>query len=88
MPSWAVILAGGIGKRFAPLSTPERPKQFLDLYGDATLLQHTARRLVACVDASRLLVATNAQHVPLVRQQLPELPKSHIIGEPKGKNTA
>ncbi len=87
---WALIMAGGEGRRLRPLSTPERPKQFLEFYGAASLLQQTYARLTAGRRFARdhIVVATNARHLALARSQLPRLPAHRFIGEPVSKNTA
>ena len=84
----AVIIAGGSGTRFWPLSTPRRPKQFLRLFGERTMLQHTFDRLRCLVPAERVLVLTAERFVPLVLEQLPQLPTANVIGEPTGRDTA
>lgn len=84
----AVIMAGGMGTRFWPLSTPSRPKQFVTLFGERSLLQMSFDRLRGLVPPERVLVLTNAAHVSLVREQLPELPDGHVIGEPIRRDTA
>ena len=66
-----VIMAGGTGTRFWPLSTEERPKQFLDLFGDRTLLQKSFDRFSNLVPSERILVLTNAAFVSIVKEQLP-----------------
>lgn len=83
-----VIIAGGSGTRFWPLSTPHRPKQFLRLFGERTMLQHTFDRLRRLVPAEHVLVLTGERFVPLVHEQLPELPRANVIGEPAGRDTA
>ncbi|NLG66665.1 MAG: mannose-1-phosphate guanylyltransferase [Actinobacteria bacterium] len=83
-----VVLAGGAGTRFWPLSTQDKPKQFLTLLGDRSLLQ-TGYRLASLIAPSeRILVLTNEAFVPLVREQLPDLPHANIIGEPVRRDTA
>ena len=83
-----VIMAGGAGTRFWPLSTKERPKQFLDLFGDRTLLQKSFDRVSSLVPPERILVLTNAAFVSIVKEQLPDVPVENIIGEPTRRDTA
>jgi len=83
-----VIMAGGSGTRFWPLSLPSKPKQFLTLFGQRTMLQHTFDRLDGLVSAERVLVLTNSRYVDLVRQQLPELPAANVVGEPVARDTS
>jgi mannose-1-phosphate guanylyltransferase len=85
---YAVILAGGGGTRLWPLSRPERPKPFLRLLGDETLIQKTVHRLSPLIKPSDVYVIAERRHLPLVAEQLPELPPAHLIGEPMGRNTA
>jgi mannose-1-phosphate guanylyltransferase len=82
---YVVILAGGGGTRLWPLSRPERPKPFLPLLGEGSLLQRTVRRLEPLVDAADVTVVTEGRYVPLVREQLPGV---RAIAEPMGRNTA
>jgi len=84
----AVIMAGGMGTRFWPLSIPQKPKQFITLFGDRSLLQMSFDRLRGLVPPERILVLTNAAHAALTREQLPELPEGHVIGEPVRRDTA
>ena len=83
-----VIMAGGAGTRFWPMSTEERPKQFLKLYGDRSLLQQSYDRIKGLVQDERILVLTNQALVSLTAEQLPDLPGSNIIGEPLRRDTA
>jgi mannose-1-phosphate guanylyltransferase len=85
---WAVILAGGVGSRFWPLSTPLVPKQFLPLVTDAPLLVDTVRRLAPAVPPERTLVITNASHLDAVRALVPTIPPNNVIGEPHAAGTA
>lgn len=89
-PFYGVIMAGGSGERFWPLSTPERPKQFLDLERcGRSLLQATFERLLPVTGGSeRLFVITAAHYAPLVREQLPELAADNLIVEPTPRDTA
>lgn len=82
-----VIMAGGAGTRFWPLSTKQRPKQFLRLFGERTLLQMSFDRLKGLVPPDRILVLTNLDFVSLVREQLPELPEENVVGEPYRRDT-
>jgi len=85
---WAVVLAGGIGSRFWPLSTPRRPKQLLPLVGKDPLLVEQLKRLRPIVPLSRTLVLTNASLVGPVARAIRSLPKKNIIAEPKPAGTA
>lgn len=87
MNRWAVILAGGVGSRFWPLSTPQRPKQLLPLVDDAPLLVNTVRRMAPSVPAERTLVITNASLADAVRSVLPTLPAENVIAEPRAAGT-
>ncbi|MBL9122029.1 MAG: mannose-1-phosphate guanylyltransferase [Planctomycetaceae bacterium] len=84
----AVIMAGGSGTRFWPESRNARPKQLLRLAGDSTMLQATVARLGRLVPVERMLIATNQSLVPAIAAQLPELPKSALLGEPCKRDTA
>ncbi len=83
----AVVLAGGSGERFWPLSTPEKPKQFLNVFGGASLLRQSVWRLEAMASAEDVFVVTSGKHVALTRQELPEVPAAHIVGEPCRRDT-
>ena len=88
MSRWAVVLAGGVGSRFWPLSTPERPKQLLPLVTDKPLLRDTIDRLAPIVDPSHTLVLTSANLVKSIRALLPPIPRENIIAEPRPAGTA
>ncbi|HEX2778450.1 MAG TPA: sugar phosphate nucleotidyltransferase [Gemmatimonadaceae bacterium] len=88
MSRWAVVLAGGVGSRFWPLSTPERPKQLLPLVDGAPLLRNTLDRLAPLVPAARTLVLTNASLIAPIGELAPELPRENIIAEPRPAGTA
>jgi len=75
----ALIMAGGKGTRFWPLSTEEKPKQFINLIGEETMIQMTVSRIRPIVPIERIFVCTGERYVNLVKEQLPELP---------GRNTA
>jgi len=82
-------MAGGVGSRFWPMSTEERPKQFLDVLGiGKTLIQLTYDRLLSVVPAENVYIVTNESYVDLVKAQLPELERGQILTEPERKNTA
>ena len=84
-----VIMAGGVGSRFWPLSTPEYPKQFIDILGcGRTLIQLTMDRFKGVCPMDNFWVVTNAKYVDIVRQQLPDIPAYHILAEPAARNTA
>ena len=86
---WAVIMAGGSGTRFWPLSRDKCPKQFLSIVGDRSLLQQTWDRSVRVVgSADRVLVVTSAALAKLTREQLPELAPDNLLAEPEARNTA
>lgn len=89
MNNHVVIMAGGVGSRFWPLSTPEYPKQFIDILGcGRTLIQLTVDRFKGLAPMSNFWVVTNAAYVDIVKQQIPEMPASHILAEPAARNTA
>ena len=88
MSRWAVVLAGGVGSRFWPLSTPERPKQLLPLISDKPLLVDSIDRLGPIVDPDHTLVLTNENLVQSIRKLLPGIPKKNIIAEPRPAGTA
>ena len=84
-----VIMAGGVGSRFWPMSTAECPKQFIDVLGTGkTLLQLTVERFGSLVDPSNIWVVTNENYASIVAQQLPDMPKGNILCEPCRRNTA
>ncbi len=84
----ALIMAGGGGTRFWPRSRQKRPKQFLTLSGERTLLQQAYDRIEAQVPPTATWVITSAAHQEETARQLPQLPASHIVGEPCGRDTA
>lgn len=86
---YCVIMCGGVGSRFWPLSRTEMPKQFLDFFGTGrTLLQMTADRIRDVVPPERTVVVTNRQYASLVAEQLPELASENILCEPARRNTS
>ncbi|HEX3767171.1 MAG TPA: mannose-1-phosphate guanylyltransferase, partial [Puia sp.] len=86
---YAVIMAGGIGSRFWPMSRHNFPKQFLDILNTGqTLVQATFQRLTDFILPENIYVVTSAEYVKIVREQLPMIRKENILGEPSRKNTA
>ena len=81
-------MAGGIGSRFWPQSRRAHPKQFLDVFGDATLIQNTVARLQGLVPPERCYVVTHERYVEETQRQLPALPAANILAEPISRNTA
>ncbi len=89
MDNHVVIMAGGIGSRFWPMSTPALPKQFVDILGTGrTLIQMTADRFKTLCPEENIWVVTGSRYVSLVREQLPQIPEDHIIVEPEARSTA
>ena len=86
--AYAVILAGGRGERFWPLSTSSRPKQFVSLFGDRPLLGMAVDRLEGLIPPERILIITSADLVEATREAASELPHENIVGEPFGRDTA
>lgn len=84
----AVILAGGRGTRFWPRSRTRTPKQLLNIVGRDTMLQQTASRLKPVFGEAKVWVVTNRDQAAAVRKQLPRVPRSQILAEPLGRNTA
>lgn len=84
-----VIMAGGIGSRFWPLSTPDFPKQFIDILGcGRTLIQLTVDRFQSICPEANFWVVTNETYIDIVRNQIPSIPVTHILAEPAARNTA
>ncbi|MDE3055050.1 MAG: mannose-1-phosphate guanylyltransferase [Gemmatimonadota bacterium] len=88
MSRWVVVLAGGIGSRFWPLSTPQRPKQLLPLVGDRPLLRDTLDRVRPLADPAHTLILTNASLVPAIAAAAPEIPRANLMAEPQPAGTA
>ena len=86
--TYALILAGGSGTRFWPLSRNARPKQLLDLFGEGTLLEHTIGRLEGLVPPENILILTNALQEAAVREIAHMLPSANIVAEPAKRDTA
>lgn len=85
---YSVIMAGGAGTRFWPLSRNEKPKQFLKLFSEKTLIQETVARLDDYIPRENVMVVTNEQYTELVKNQVPDLLPERLIGEPMARNTA
>lgn len=85
---WAVILAGGIGSRFWPLSSPERPKQVLALVSERPLIAETVARLQPLVPLDRILVVTSRDIAASIRAAIPDVPDDNLIIEPRPLGTA
>ena len=85
---FALILAGGSGTRFWPLSRNEKPKQLLKLFDEETLIEKTVNRLDGLVPLENIIVLTNRAQVPGIREALPALPRENIVAEPARRDTA
>ena len=88
LPACAVLLAGGRGTRFWPRSRKRTPKQLLNIVGTRTMLRETMARLSPLFQSRHAWVVTNAEQSPAVKRELRELPSSHVLAEPAGRNTA
>jgi mannose-1-phosphate guanylyltransferase len=87
--SYAIIMAGGVGTRFWPLSREAHPKQFLDILGfGESLLQMTYRRFASILPEENILIVTNEAYRDLIKEQIPSITDQQILGEPTAKNTA
>ncbi len=86
--TYALILAGGSGTRFWPLSRDARPKQLLNLFGDTTLLNQTIDRLAGLIPKENILILTNQLQVEAVREVASDLPAENIFAEPAKRDTA
>src|SRR6266851_3708037 len=84
---FVIIMAGGKGERFWPVSREKSPKQLITLLGNRSFLQQTVDRVLPLVPIKNVLVITNQVQAPLVRKQLPKLPKENVIAEPIGRDT-
>jgi mannose-1-phosphate guanylyltransferase len=86
--TYAVIMAGGIGSRFWPMSRRKRPKQFLSVVSESTLIQSTVARLQGIVEPECCYVVTHERYVDQTFEQLPAIPRENILAEPISRNTA
>src|SRR6266480_6174682 len=84
---FVIIMAGGKGERFWPVSREKTPKQLLALLGHRSFLQQAVDRVLPLVPMKNILVITNETQAPAVRKQLPKLPKQNVIAEPVGRDT-
>ena len=84
---FVIIMAGGRGERFWPLSREKMPKQLLTLLGKRSFLQQGVDRVLPIVPAKNIFVITNTAQVAEVRKQLPKLPKANVVAEPVGRDT-
>jgi mannose-1-phosphate guanylyltransferase len=85
---YALVMAGGTGTRLWPRSRSAKPKQFLALLGDRTMLQETTDRILPLVRPDQLIIVTGQKYVELAAEQLPDVPRQNLIGEPSGKGSA
>ena len=88
MSNYALILAGGSGTRFWPLSRNAKPKQLLDLFGSGTMLRQAIDRVKGLVPAENIFILTNHLQEAEVRRQAAELPAENIVAEPARRDTA
>jgi mannose-1-phosphate guanylyltransferase len=86
--AYAVVMAGGSGTRFWPLSRRKHPKQLLELFGHGTLLEQTVERLLPLIPPERIYVYTSELVLREVRRRLPQIPRAQIVAEPASRNTA
>jgi mannose-1-phosphate guanylyltransferase len=84
---FVIIMAGGRGERFWPVSREKTPKQLLTLLGKKSFLQEAVDRVLPLVPAKNIFVITNAAQLPQVRKQLPKIPKDNLVAEPMGRDT-
>src|SRR5271167_515975 len=84
---FVIIMAGGRGERFWPLSREKTPKQLLSILGKKSFLQEAVDRVLPLVPAKNIFVITNTAQLPEVRKQLPKIPKDNLVAEPMGRDT-
>ena len=78
-----IIMAGGVGSRFWPMSTPDYPKQFIDVMGvGRSLIQLTVDRLKPICPVENMWVVTNEKYIRIVKEQIPDMPVDNILAEP------
>lgn len=84
-----IIIAGGVGSRFWPMSTPDYPKQFIDVMGvGRSLIQLTVDRLKPICPVENMWVVINEKYIRIVKEQIPDMPEDNILSEPEARNTA
>lgn len=88
MEKIALIMAGGTGTRFWPLSTDDKPKQFLNLVSDKSMIRETIERTVKLVPFNKIFIATNIKYLEDIKKEIPEIPEENIILEPTARDTA
>ncbi len=84
----AIIMAGGEGSRFYPVSTPERPKQFINFIEGKSLIRQTFERISKLVACNKIYISTSEKYIKLIKTHLPEISEQNILTEPEKKNTA
>lgn len=84
----AIIMAGGSGERFWPLSTPKKPKQLLNIFSDKTMIRETVDRILPIIPKENIFIATNELQALAVKEELKDIPEENIIIEPAFKDTA
>jgi mannose-1-phosphate guanylyltransferase len=85
---YTVVMAGGRGERFWPLSTSSLPKPFMPLLGSSSLIQETVERILPIVPVERIFISIGTAHLDIARQQLPQIPEDNFIVEPVGRDTS
>lgn len=84
----ALIMAGGSGERFWPLSTPDKPKQLLSLFSEKSMIRETVDRILPIISAEKIFIATNTLQAEEIKKELSDIPEANIIIEPSFKDTA
>ena len=84
----ALIMAGGSGERFWPLSTPKKPKQLLSIFSSKSMIRETVDRILPIIEANNIFIATNILQIEEIKKELPDIPEENIIIEPSFKDTA
>ena len=88
MDKVALIMTGGSGTRFWPLSTNDKPKQFLDLVSEKTMIKETVERIKEIIPAEKIFISTNIKYFDIIKKELPEIADRNIIFEPMARDTA